>query len=130
MRRRLHTLLLILVTLSVALAPLRGAWAQPDTGTPDTDSHCAGMQHDMQQMNHDYDPGGKTDSRPHKCKSGCNGSCCDQDCTACLHATVALPVSMLMLRDSPVHTHYLPPLDNFPVRHLKPPLRPPLELHS
>ncbi len=127
MRRRLHTLLLILVTLSVALAPLRGAWALPDdAGTTATESHCA----DMQQMNHDADPSGKTDSQPHKCKSGCNGSCCDQGCTACLHATAAIPVSVIILRDSPAPTHSLPLAGSFPERHLKPPLRPPLALHS
>ena len=130
MRRRLHILLLILVTLSVAIAPLRGAWALPDAGTANTGSHCAGMQHDMQQMNHDADPSGKTGSQPHKCKSDCNGSCCDQGCTTCLHATAAIPASVIMLRDSPAHTHSLPLADNFPERHLKPPLRPPLALHS
>ena len=130
MHRRLHKLLLILVTLSVAFAPLRGAWALPDTGTPDTESHCAGMQHDMQQMNYGADQSGKTDSQPRKCKSGCNGSCCDQGCSACLHATAAISASVIVLRDTLDHSHTLLPADNFPERHLKPPLRPPLAIHS
>lgn len=131
MRRRLHTLLLVLVTLSVALAPLRGAWALPDdAGTTDTESHCAGMQHDMQQMNHHADQRGNTDSQPHKCKPGCNGSCCDQGCTACLHGTAAISASLIVLRDSLIHMHGLLLADSVPERHLKPPLRPPLALLS
>lgn len=130
MHRCLHTLLLILITFSVAIAPLRGAWALPDASTANTGSHCAGMQHDMQQMNHHADQRGKTDSQPHKCKSGCNGSCCDQGCTACLHATTAIPANVIILRDSPAHMRGLPLASNFPERHLKPPLRPPLAIHS
>jgi len=125
MRRRLHKLLLILVTLSVAFAPLRGAWALPDAGTADTESHCA----DMQQMNHDADPGGKSDSEPHKCKSGCNGSCCKQGCGICLHhANAVIPASLIVLCDTPVPEHGQTVADTFPERHLKPPLRPPLAL--
>ena len=127
MRRHLHKLLLILVTLSVAFAPLRVAWALPDAGTSDSESHCAGMQHDMQQMDH-ADHGGRTDSNPHKCKSGCDGSCCDKTCSACLHATAAIPASLIVLRDTPVLEHDLPVALTFPERHLKPPLRPPLAL--
>jgi len=128
MRHRLHKLLLILVTLSLAFAPLRGAWALPDAGTADTESHCAGMQHDMQQMDHDTGHGGKADNNPHKCKSGCNGSCCDKSCGACLHAAAAIAVSLVVLPDTPVHEHSWPGTDAFSERHLKPPLRPPLAL--
>jgi hypothetical protein len=128
MRRRLHKLLLILVTLSVAFAPLRGVWALPEAGTADTESHCAGMQHDLQQMDHDADPGGKTDNNADNCKPGCNGACCDKSCSACLHATTAIPTSLIVLRDTPVHEQGLPVADSFPQRHLKPPLRPPLAL--
>jgi hypothetical protein len=128
MRHRLHKLLLILVTLSVAFAPLRGAWALPDAGTAGTESHCAGMQHDMQQMDHDTGHNGKADNNSHKCKSGCNGSCCDKSCSACLHAAAAVTVSLSVLPDTPVHEHSLFVTDTFPERHLKPPLRPPLAL--
>jgi hypothetical protein len=129
MRRCLHKLLLILVTLSVAFAPLSGARALPDAGTTaDTESHCAGMQHDMQQMDHDADHGSRTDNDAHKCKSGCNGSCCDKSCSTCLHAAVAIPASLIVLRHTPVHEHGLPVAETFPERHLKPPLRPPLAL--
>jgi hypothetical protein len=130
MRRRLHNLLLILVTLSVAIAPLRGALALPEATPTHSENHCAGMQHDMQQMNHQALHGDKTDSKPHRCKSGCNGSCCDQDCNACLHATAAITPSPVALRDTRVNELGLPVADNFPERHLKPPLRPPLTHHS
>jgi hypothetical protein len=126
MHRRLHNLLLILVALSVAIAPLRGAWALPEATAADAPSHCTGMQHDMQQVNHHTDPGDKTDSKPQQCKPGCKGSCCDQNCSTCLHATAAVAASPVVLRDTPAHEHALPAADRVIKRYLKPPLRPPL----
>jgi hypothetical protein len=126
MHRRLHTLLLILVTLCVALTPLRSAWALPETAAPDTASHCADMQHDMQQMDHDAGHGGKSGGNTHDCKFGCNGSCCDKSCSACLHAPVAIPACLIVLRDKPDHEHRSAIIDAFPDLHPKPPLRPPL----
>jgi hypothetical protein len=130
MYRGLHKLLLILVTLSVALAPLRGAWALPEAATPDTASHCAGMQHDMQQMDHDAGHGDSTGNNTHKCKSGCNGSCCDKSCSVCMHATAAIPAGVILLRAAPDHEHGLPVAYNFPDRHPDPPLHPPITIHS
>jgi len=135
MHRHLHNLLLLLVTLSLALAPLRGAWALPEAVTPDPGSHCTGMQHDMQQTGqhagHGGNTGGDTDSTPHNCKFGCNGSCCDQDCATCLHhGTAAIPANLFLLHDAPVQLCGPAAADNFPQRHLKPPLRPPLTFHS
>jgi hypothetical protein len=130
MYRGLHKLLLILVTLSVALAPLRGAWALPEAASPDTESHCAGMQHDMQQMDHDAGHGDKAGNNSHKCKAGCNGSCCDKSCSACLHATAAIPGSVIVLRAAPDHEQGLPVACNFPERHPDPPLHPPTAIHS
>jgi hypothetical protein len=130
MHRRLHNLLLVLVTLSVALAPMRGAWALPEAATPDTESHCAGMQHDMQQMDHGTGHVGNTGNNSHKCKSGCNGSCCDKSCSVCLHATVAIPASVIVLRAAPEHEHSLPVACNFADRHPDPPLHPPTVIHS
>jgi hypothetical protein len=130
MHRRLHKLLLLLVTLSVAFAPLRAAWALPEATTPDIESHCAGMQHDMQQMDHGTSHDGNTHNNSHKCKSGCNGSCCDKSCSACLHATAAIPASVIVLRATPDHEHDLPVAHNFSDRHLKPPLHPPLARHN
>ena len=129
MHHRLHKLLLVLITLSVALAPLRGGWALPEAGTASTESHCAGMQHDMQQMQYHAEHDGKSDSEPHKCKSGCNDSCCKQGCSICLHhTTAAIPASLVMLRNITVHEHDQTGADGFSERHLKPPLRPPLAL--
>jgi hypothetical protein len=130
MHRRLHTLLLILVTLSVALAPLRGAGALPEVATPGTGSHCAGMQHDMQQMDHDASHGDNTGNNSHKCKAGCNGSCCDKSCSVCMHATAAIPAGVIVLHATPDHEHGLPVADNYPDRHPDPPLHPPITIHS
>ncbi len=130
MYRGLHKLLLILIALSVALAPLRGALALPQVATPDSESHCAGMQHDMQQMDHDAGHGDNTGNDPHKCKSGCNGSCCDKGCNVCVHAKAAIPACVILLRAAPGHRHGLPVAGNFPERHPDPPLHPPIALHS
>ena len=129
MRHRLHKLLLILVALSVTFAPLRGAWALPNTGPADSESHCAGMQHDMQQMKQHANAGDTSESKDQKCKSGCNGSCCKQGCNACLHVTAMIPASLVVLHDTPAHEPDFHLSDSFPERHLKPPLRPPLALH-
>jgi hypothetical protein len=130
MHRRLRTLLLILVTLSVALTPLRGVWALQEATTPDTNSHCAGMQHDMQQTDHHARHGGKPDDKAHDCKFGCNDSCCDKSCSACLHASAAIPACLIVLRDKPDQKHRPAVTGAFPDRYLKPPLRPPLAFPS
>jgi hypothetical protein len=127
MRYRLHKLLLLLVMLSVALSPLRGVWALPEVAMDDTEPHCAGMQHDTQQMNHHDMHGGKTDNKPHQCQSGCNGSCCKQGCNSCLHlAAAAIAPGPIVLHETPGQETAWPAANNFPERHLKPPLRPPL----
>jgi hypothetical protein len=131
MCRHLRKLLLLLITLVVAVAPLRGVWALPDMGTPDSTTHCTGMQHAMQPMDQHAGHGSKADGKSHKCKSGCNGACCDQDCSVCLHHTMAaMPTGVLVLRDTPVHTYRMPAADTFPERPPTPPLRPPLACHS
>jgi hypothetical protein len=130
MYRGLHKLLLVMVALSVALAPLRGALALPEPATPDTGSHCAGMQHDMQQMDHDTGHGSDTGNNSHNCKSGCNGACCDKSCSSCWHASAAIPASVILLHAAPDQERGLPAACNFTDRHLAPPLHPPTALHS
>ena len=81
---RLQKLLLVLITLALAIAPLRGAWALPDIPAVDNESHCAQMQHaipdivSMVSMSHDNDAGAPD------CKQDCNGSCCDDTCSTCV----------------------------------------------
>lgn len=129
MHRRPHRLLLLLLTLSVALAPLRVSWALPLEDAADAASHCTGMQHNMQHRQHHADPGDGTDSKPHRCKTGCNGACCNQGCASCLqHATSAIPASNIVLHEAPVDVPDPAVADRFPDRHPKPPLRPPRTL--
>ena len=131
MLRRLHKHLLLLITLAVAIAPLRGVWALPDAGITDSASHCTGMQHTLQPMAQHAGHGSKAVGTPHKCKSGCNGACCDQNCSVCLHHTMAaIPTGVLVLRDTPVHAYRMSAADTFPERPPTPPLRPPLACHS
>ncbi|MGD2136615.1 MAG: hypothetical protein PVF08_00050 [Gammaproteobacteria bacterium] len=131
MRRGLNKFLLILVTLAVANAPLSGARALPDAGTPDPASHCSGMQHAAQPMNQHTGHAGITDNGVHKCKTGCNGGCCNQDCSVCLHnITAAMPAGAVVVRDTPVYTYGMPADDTFPERPPTPPLRPPHPLQG
>jgi len=126
MHGRLHNILLILITLSVAFAPLRGAWALPDMGTSDPGAHCAGMQ----QMDDNAQPDGDTSAKPHKCKSGCKGSCCQLGCTVCLNtATPAIPSGINVLQCTTTHTAAISASDSYPERPSTPPLRPPHTLH-
>lgn len=123
----LHKLLLILVTLAVAFAPLRGTLALPVAAAPAAEDHCAGMQHDPSQLQQLAQQDGQADGGHHDCQSGCNGSCCDQDCSTCLHhATVGLPASVFALRDAPARSYAVPVADSFPERPPTPLLRPPL----
>jgi hypothetical protein len=128
MHTRLHRCLLILVTLAVAAGPLRGAWALPDTDATGTKSHCAGMQHDMQPAARHAGHDREQDSAGNRCNSGCDGSCCDQDCTTCLHATAALPATLITLQHEPARTIAVRFMESFPERPPTPPLRPPLAL--
>jgi hypothetical protein len=131
MCRHLHTFLLILAMLGVAVAPLRGAWASPDAGTPDTVSHCAGMQHAMQRMHQHAGHDSIAIGKPHKCKSGCNGTCCDRNCAVCLHpATTAISAGVPILRAAPASIYGMSASGSFPERPPTPPLRPPLACHS
>ena len=130
MYRRPHTLLLLLLTLAVATAPLRGAWALPDAGVPAAAPHCADMQQAMPQADHSGHHDIHTE-RTEPCRSGCDGACCDQACGVCLHhSTPGLPLATIVLTDRPAHAGTLPAIDSIPERPPTPPLRPPHALHS
>jgi hypothetical protein len=122
-------LLLLLIALALAVAPLRGALALPSPASAGDDSHCAGMQHAMAHdnagpvMHHEGDTG--TPDR--HCQAGCNGDCCD---SACNHCAPSAPTTALS-GEPPLtgHANDLPPGFNLNTRYtdraIIPPLRPP-----
>ncbi len=123
----LNKLILILIALALAAAPLRGALALPAPASAEGESHCAGMQGDMQKtsdmhgMHHPPD----TTKADQQCKTGCSGDCCDNACSSCVHPATAL-LDGSLTPASPYH----PPLkislsSRFSDRTVIPLLRPP-----
>ena len=47
---RMKQFLLVLITVALAAAPLRGSFAMPEPAAADEAGHCAHMQDDMQGM--------------------------------------------------------------------------------
>jgi hypothetical protein len=130
MSKSARKLLLILLSLALAVSPLRGAWALPMTATADSESHCAQMQQDM---NHADPVMGMNDGNTasgHPCNDDCNGNCCDSACTTCTHATPAL--SYTAFTTPGAYRVFLNNIssDAFPERTVIPPLRPPATLHG
>ena len=99
MDRRLQKLLLVIITLALAIAPLRGAWAIPDIPATDNESHCAQMQHAIQ------DTGSMADMQQPEsgtnpaldCEQGCDGSCCDDTCNTCVPGTSAISGTLTLI---------------------------------
>lgn len=117
MGRQTQKSILILIMLALAIAPLRGAWAIPDSPVTDTESHCAQMQQQAPEAGSDHD-------RNH----GCDGSCCDDTCNACVHGTSAISGFTTLIPG----INGTPPDESVPVsftgRTTSPPLRPPASL--
>lgn len=88
MSQRMHKLILILVALALAVAPLRGTLALPAPATADEESHCASMQHTAAMPDVHHTDDAAKDGQP--CKAGCTGDCCDNACNSCVHPATAL----------------------------------------
>jgi hypothetical protein len=133
MRHRTHRLLLILLTLALAVAPLRGAWAAADISpvtASDGSAHCAQMQHGTPEQA-DTQTARDTiikDSGP--CTHDCDGSCCDGACNACVHVTPAIPDNTILLSGSTAGTPGTTPPQLFPERPAIPLLHPPASSRS
>jgi len=127
---RTHKLLMILLSLALAVSPLRATWALPMTTAVDVDSHCAQMQQDNHTADSIMAMDDSNTGAGHPCNSDCNGSCCDEACTSCAHATPALSFTAFVTTRA--YRTFLNNLssDVFPERTVIPPLRPPARLHS
>jgi len=122
---RLQKLLLVLITLALASAPLRGAWALPDIPAADSESHCDQMQHAMQDIGSMASMQHNNDAGAPDCKQDCNGSCCDDTCSTCVHGSNAILSSQTVtpgITDIPKSTLF--PV-TFTGRTVSPLLRPP-----
>jgi hypothetical protein len=124
MYTRLDKLLLLMVALALAVAPLRGALAFPAEAVDEKmSSHCASMQHGdaVTPMHH---PDDSADSGK-SCPDGCSGDCCGMACSSC-----APPVSALLDGNAPAAAIQHPPMPaatpiRFTDHTIHPLLRPP-----
>ena len=130
MSKRTHKLLMILLSLALAVSPLRATWALPMTTAVDVDSHCEQMQQDNNAADSSMAMDDGNTGSGHPCNDDCNGNCCEGACTSCAHATPALSFTALVTPGN--YRIFLNNLssDAFPERMAIPPLRPPAPLHS
>jgi hypothetical protein len=113
----MQKLLLVILTLALAIAPLRAAWAIPDSPATDTESHCAQMLQQESDAGSDHD-----------CKQDCDGACCDDTCNACVHGTSTISSFLTVLPGitGTQHNEIIPVI--FTGRTVSPLLRPPASL--
>ena len=122
MSSRNRQLVLILVTLALVIAPLRGALALPVMTVADEPTHCQQMQDGMQAV--------AVDNQDHQCDQGCDGDCCDGACKACAHGSIAVSSPIAVTPDN--HKSYLNSHISYGIsgRTVHPPFRPPISLQS
>jgi len=117
-----------MIALALAVSPMRGALALPMIADADDAPHCAEMQHDLQAADTLADMQIQATESGHKCEQGCNGSCCNGACNACVHGASAISDSIFVtpdFHDTPLTALFLV---SFPERTVIPPLRPPASL--
>jgi len=118
----MRKLVLLLVTLALAIAPLRAALALPVMVVADEPDHCEQMQEGMQDV--------AVDNQDHSCDQGCGGDCCDGACNTCAHGSIALSGPITITSDN--HESHLNSRVAYGVsgRTVHPPFRPPISLQS
>ena len=130
MNKRIQKLLLVLITLALAALPLRGAWSIADFPATETESHCAQMQHAMQDTTAiaDMQQHESGDSAARDCEQGCDGSCCDNACSTCVPGTSAISSTLTLSPEvtGQPHNEVIPAA--FSGQIVIPPLRPPASL--
>ncbi|MDB4409273.1 hypothetical protein N9235_00455 [Gammaproteobacteria bacterium] len=119
MLKRLQKFLLILLTVSLAAAPLRSSWATPDIPATTPESHCAQLALQDTQSNN-------TDTK--KCETGCDGSCCEGSCSSCIPASSAISAGLSLLPPVKTTSHQRISRVEFSGRSVIPLLRPPATL--
>ena len=124
MTTRLRTLLLLIITLALAFAPLRGTLALPAAASSDTESHCAGMMDNMPVAESRTQQQATTADNPAEdCCQQCDGSCAD-----CVHSSIAIANSIVSNPELLNTAATLPLLVRFPPGNFSPPYRPPVSL--
>jgi hypothetical protein len=124
-------LFLSLLALALAMTPLRGALGHIPLSTSLSEHHCTQLSHGMHSpgkpVEHHAMPG--SGDSGHDCCRGCNGTCCTGAC-ACVHAAMAIPVSLWTLPLLATATRHIRLFPCFTQRSLPPPFRPPVSATS
>ena len=113
---------LLLIALALAVAPLRGSFAQFSASPSSAAHHCAQMVQagDAAAKSSPTKSGGS-----HDCGHGCKGICCGSAC-GCAHATAAITVATWFVPLVRTVSKPIPPIGVLAERTLSPPFRPPL----
>ena len=135
MTNHLRKLLLLIITLALAFAPLRGALAQPATASSDTEPHCAGMMHSLPAADSSTQQSNAATSRlsgqrnqAEDCCQQCDGSCADSNCTDCVHSSIAIANSIAINPELHNTAPASPLLVSCPPGNFSPPYRPPVSI--
>ena len=129
MTTRLRTLLLLIITLALAFAPLRGALALPAVASTDTESHCTEMMHSMPAADSNTQQQATTPDNPAEdCCHQCDGTCADSNCADCVHSSIAIANSIAINPERHNTAQTSPLLVRFPHSNFSPPYRPPVSI--
>lgn len=129
MTKRLRTLLLLIITLALACAPLRGALALPAIVSTDSETHCTEMMHGMPAADNSTQQQATTPDNPAEdCCQQCDVSCADSNCTDCVHSSIAIANSIANHPDRHNTSQTSPLPVSFPHGHFTPPYRPPVTI--
>ena len=128
MTTRLRAVLLLIITLALAFAPLRGALTQPATASSGTESHCAGMMHSMPAADSSTQQATTPDNPAEDCCQQCDGSCADSNCTDCVHSSIAIANSIAINPELHNTAPASPLLVSCPPGNFSPPYRPPVSI--
>ena len=127
MTHRLRTLLLLIITLALACAPLRAAIDLPALPATDNDSHCAAMMHGMPAADSSKQQQATTSgNQTEDCCQQCDGSCADSSCADCVHSSIAIACSIAITPDVHSTAQTTTLLVSVPPGNFSPPYRPPV----
>jgi len=118
-----QTLILLLIT-SLALLPLRAAFAMQETITdsPIASDHCKNMKMDM---SHDMSSMNTTDDDSSQMKNGACCDKCDNDCNHCMSTVSFIETDTIPNLNHQSETFYRFSFTSVQTRELSPPFRPP-----
>ena len=126
-----HKLLLFMTMLALAVTPLRGGSAFSIPAEIEAGIQCEQMSHDGQApgMLHGEHATHHMQQKETNSMQDCDGSCCDDSCSACAQGTSSITNTALATEGFPSFIPSVTALTGFSKHYLSPPYRPPVVLH-